>query len=106
MNDASRHDKPALPADAVTAAVAVLIDKGIALPFETSDEIATAMLEAAAPAIRDQATAAERERILGELAALKRYVSYPNPIQVPDAVDLGGEIVAWKQIVALLDGTP
>jgi hypothetical protein len=70
---AGRHDKPALPADAVTAAAKVIHSltcgecdyhpDDLTVVSSVDREDATKVLEAAYEAIRDQATAAERARI-------------------------------------------
>jgi hypothetical protein len=93
VNDTSRHDKPALPADAVASAAdrfAKLL--GEPTPGQWHRDMAMNILEAAAPAIRDQATAAERARI--------------RQLALAEADDNSMWAPALGYLADLLDGTP
>jgi hypothetical protein len=76
VNDTSRHDKPALPADALDAAIEALSSRtlsamsGNRLSQDAAKWAAVVALEAAAPAIRDQATRAEVRRHVAEQDAI------------------------------------
>jgi hypothetical protein len=81
VNDTSRHDKPALPAKLVISDQ--IVERCVQANWTDRPDVQLdaedlellrhdirVTLEAAAPAIRDQATAAERQRIVRQLRAI------------------------------------
>jgi hypothetical protein len=96
-----------VPDDATKAAATAICQQlyGInvtSTEVRISERLAEYALAAAYPLIAAQAAADEREAILDAARGFKWHLSYTNPIRVPDAPDLGGEIILWAHLERLI----